>query len=136
MRSTIHALLTALLLSTAVGCATKVDTQTSAPALGSDAHIVAKKGKTGNIDVSIEVTNLAPPGRLVEGATAFVVWLIPADQPAVRVGALDYDEKDRAGALDMTSPDAAFTLVITLEEGAGASTPGKTRILEAAVSVR
>jgi hypothetical protein len=136
MRSKITALFTALLLSTAVGCATKVDAQTSAPALGSDAHIVAKKGKTGNYEVSVEVTNLAPAGRLAEGATAFVVWLVPAEKAAVRVGALDYDEKDRRGALDMTSPDASFTVLITLEEDVGAASPGGKGILEAAVTVK
>ena len=99
MPRTLSYLLPALLLSAAVACATTVQAPTDAPALGSDAKIVAKKNKTGNYAVSINVSNLAPANRLDGEATTFVVWLINQDQPAVRAGSLAYDEGDRAGDL-------------------------------------
>ncbi|MCA9637627.1 MAG: hypothetical protein KC420_16490 [Myxococcales bacterium] len=134
MRRPLTLLLTLLVsLAAAPGCATKVQAPTEAPALGSDATIVAKKNKTGTYDVSIAVQNLAPPARLDEGSTAFVVWLIAGEQPAVRVGALDYDEGDRAGALEVTSPDAAFNVLITLESDPSPASPSGKGILNAAV---
>jgi len=137
MRRTLSYLLSALMMtSVATGCATTIETTTTAPALGSDAKIVAKKGKTGNYEVSISVTNLAPAARLEEGATAFVVWVLHKEQPAVRAGALDYDEKDRTGELQVTSPDPSFTILITLEETVQASSPGGKKILEQVVAVR
>ncbi len=137
MRRTLSYLLSALMMtSVATGCATKIETTTTAPALGSDAKIVAKKGKTGNYEISISITNLAPAPRLEEGMTAFVVWVLQKDQPAVRAGALDYDEKDRAGELQVTSPDPSFTILITLEETVQPSSPGGKKILEQAVAVR
>ena len=137
MRRTLSYLLTALVISAAAsGCSTKIQTETQAPALGSDAQIIAKKGKTGNYEVAISVTNLAPASRLEPSANAFVVWILSKDQAPVRAGALDYDEGDRAGVLQVTSPDASFTLLITLEEASTAASPGGKRILEQAVAVR
>jgi len=137
MRRTLNYLLTAFMMTTvASGCATKIQTATDAPALGSDAEIIAKKGKTGNYEISVKITNLAPAARLDEGSTAFVVWVLQKDQPPVRAGALDYDEGDRSGALQVTSPDASFTILVTLEETVTAASPGGKRILEQAVAVR
>lgn len=137
MRRTFSYFLFALTMTAAVtGCATKIQTATDAPALGSDAEIIAKKGKTGNYEIRISVTNLAPAARLEEGANAFVVWVLQKDQPATRAGELDYDEGDRTGALQITSPDPSFTILITLEEAATAKSPGGKRILEQAVKVK
>jgi len=137
MRRTLSYLLSALMMTTvATGCATTIEASTTAPALGSDAKIVAKKGKTGNFEISISIINLAPAARLDEGATAFVVWVVHKDQPAVRSGSLDYDEKDRRGELQVTSPDSSFTILITLEKTGQVSSPGGKRILEQAVTVR
>lgn len=126
--------LTLLTATSATGCATKVQAQTEAPALGSDATIVAKKNKTGTYGVSIEVRNLAPAPRLDPEATTFVVWLVAGEQPAVRAGALAYDEGDRLGALEVTSPNAAFTVLVTLEKEAAPASPSGKRILSAAVA--
>jgi len=137
MRRTLSYVLSALMMTAAAsGCATKIQTSTDAPALGSDAEIIAKKGKTGNYAVSITITNLAPAARLEDGANAFVVWVLQKDQPATRAGALDYDDGDRTGVLEITSPDPSFTILITLEEAVTATTPGGKRILEQAVTVR
>lgn len=136
MKRTTFALLASLLLSSTVACATKLQVPTDAPALGSDALIVAKKNKTGNYAVTINVTNLAPAARLDAEATTFVVWLVPKDQPAVRAGVLAYDEGDRRGALEATSPNASFTILITLEKDAVPMSPNGKGILSAAVAAR
>ncbi len=136
MASRINYFLASFLLSSTVACATTVNAPTEAPALGSDAKIVVKKNKTGTFSVAIAVQNLAPAARLDAAATAFVVWLVPSDQPAVRAGALAYDEGDRAGALEATSPNAAFTVLITLEKEAGPASPSGKSILSMPVAAR
>ncbi len=129
-------LLTATFLSVTVACATTVEAPTDAPALGSDAKIVAKKNKTGTYAVTLDVTNLAPPSRLDAEATTFVVWLVPKDLPAVRAGALAYDEGDRRGLLEATSPNAAFTVLVTLEKDPTPASPSGKGIFSAAVTAR
>jgi hypothetical protein len=132
----INYILASFILSSTAACKTTVNAPTEAPALGSDAKIVVKKNKTGTFSVAIDVQNLAPPARLDADATAFVVWLVPGDQPAVRAGALAYDEGDRAGALEATSPNAAFTVLITLEKEAGPASPSGKSILSQSVAAR
>lgn len=136
MQRAILCLFSALLLTQSVACATTIEAPTDAPALGSDAKIVAKKNKTGTYAVSIDVANLAPPSRLDAEATAFVVWLVTKDQPAVRAGALAYDEGDRHGALEATSPNASFTVLITLEKDPNPPGPNGQGIFSAPVAVR
>ncbi|MBZ5710596.1 hypothetical protein [Nannocystis pusilla] len=136
MKRALVPLFTAALLSTVAACATTVQAPTQAPALGSDAKIVAKKNKTGTYAVTLDITNLAPPSRLDAEATAFVVWLVSGDLPAVRAGTLAYDEGDRRGQLEASSPNAAFTVLITLEKDPTPASPSGKGILSAAVAAR
>ena len=117
--------LASVLLSSTVACKTTVQAPTEAPALGSDAKIVVKKNKTGTFTVNVDLMNLAPAPRLDADATAFVVWLVADDQPAVR-----------AGALEATSPNPAFTVLITLEKDQSPASPSGKGILRAAVKAR
>ncbi|WAS96002.1 hypothetical protein [Nannocystis punicea] len=135
MKRALAPLFTAILLS-ATACSTTVQAPTSAPALGSDATIVAKKNKTGTYAVTLDVTNLAPPSRLDTEATTFVVWLVTGDLPAVRAGALAYDEGDRRGQLEASSPSKAFRVLITLEKDATPASPSGKGILTADVVAR
>jgi hypothetical protein len=136
MKRALVPLFTAAFLSTAAACATTVQAPTDAPALGSDAKIVAKKNKTGTYAVSLDVSNLAPPSRLDAESTAFVVWLVSGNSPAVRAGALAYDEDDRRGQLEASSPNAAFTVLITLERDPTPASPSGKGILSAAITAR
>lgn len=136
IRSIPQIFLSLLLISSAGACKTTVKAATEAPALGSDATIVAKKNKTGTYDVSIEILNLAPAARLEPEATTFVVWLVTKDAPAVRAGALAYDEGDRLGQLQATSPNPSFQVLITLEKEAAPAGPNGKKILDVAVAAR
>lgn len=135
MTRVLVSLFTAVLLSTSA-CATTVQAPTHAPALGSDAKIVAKKNKTGTYAVTLDVTNLAPPSRLDTEATSFVVWLVTGDLPAVRAGALAYDEGDRRGQLEASSPSSAFRVLITLEKDPAPASPSGKGIFSADVVAR
>lgn len=136
MQRTLSTLLSALLLATPVACKTTVQAPTEAPALGSDATIVASKNKTGNYAVSIDIRNLAPADRLDPEATTFVVWLVTQGATAVRAGVLAYDEGDRRGALEATSPNSSFNVLVTLEKEPNPAGPNGKRILDATVAAR
>ncbi|MBL9103209.1 MAG: hypothetical protein JNL82_19845 [Myxococcales bacterium] len=137
MKSSIHhILLSVLLVSSAAGCKTTVKSATEAPALGADATIVAKKNKTGVYGVSIEVINLAPAPRLDAESTNYVVWLVTKNAPAVRAGALSYDEDDRRGVLEATCPSAQFNVMVTLEKDANPASPSGKGILNVAIAAR
>lgn len=131
-----RAILLTLLLSVAPACKTTVQSPTNAPALGSDATIVVKKNSTGTYAIDLEITNLAPPARLDAESTTFVVWIVGQGQPAVRAGTLAYDEGDRRGALQATSPNRVFSVLVTLENEASPASPGGKSILNAAITAR
>lgn len=97
-------------------------------AVGADAQIVAvpdKKSGLTRLDITVE--NLAPPARLLPGASDFVVWArASADTPWVRLGALLYKEKPRTGELaDVSVPLTRFELVISVEKGRTPASPSK-----------
>lgn len=136
MRSLPSIFASLLLASSAGACKTTVTAATEAPALGSDATIVAKKNKTGTYDVSIDILNLAPAPRLDPEATSFVVWFVTKDAPAVRAGALAYDEGDRRGQLQATSPNPNFKVLVTLEKEASPAGPNGKGILDVSIAAR
>lgn len=136
MQRALLTLLSTFLLAAPVACKTTVHTATEAPALGSDATIVAKKNKTGTYAVSLDIINLAPASRLDPEATTFVVWLVSKDAAPVRAGVLAYDEGDRQGALEATSPNSAFNLLVTLEKETSPAGPNGKKILDVKVTAR
>lgn len=135
-RAILNTLFSVLVVFSAAGCKTTVQAATEAPALGSDATIVAKKNKTGTYAVSVDVINLAPPSRLDADATTYVVWLVTKNTPAVRAGALAYDEGDRRGMLDATCPSPHFNVMITLEKDGAPLSPSGKGILNVPVAAR
>lgn len=135
-RAILSTLFSILIVFSAGGCKTTVQATTEAPALGSDATIVAKKNKSGTYAVSLDVINLAPPSRLDAEATTYVVWLVTKNTPAVRAGELSYDEGDRRGRLDATCPSSQFNVMITLEKESAPLSPSGKGILNVPVAAR
>lgn len=135
-RRSLCLLMTTLLATSSIACATRIEAPADAPALGSDAKIVAKKNKTGTYAVSVAVDNLAPAARLAPEAQSFVVWFVAGEQPPVRAGVLAYDEGDRRGALEATTPSRVFEVRITLEKEAAPAAPSGPAILATKVAAR
>ncbi len=94
-------------------------------AIGADAKIVADVDKQKNqTQLKVEVTNLAPPARVSEDATTFILWQRRSqDIPWARVGTLDYDEKSRKGSFEGSVPESSFVLQIGAEANARAAAP-------------
>jgi hypothetical protein len=93
---------------------------------GADAAIVAKVDEKASVThLTITTEHLAPPDRLKDGGSKFVVWARKDDDaPWSRVGALTYDPETRKGDLAEASvPQTSFDLVITVEKEADPASP-------------
>ena len=84
-----------------------------------DAEIVADVNEDSKFTrINIKVEHLAPPSRVLAGATTYVVWARQSDgAPWQRIGALAYDEEKRGGELmEASVPLIGFDLIISAEK--------------------
>ncbi len=104
-------------------------------ATGADANITVNDFEDGNSEVEIEVANLPPANRVESDATVFIVWFKPEDGQPAKAGQLEYDEDDRTGTMHATSANRQFTVIITAEEEADASSPSEHVVFRQEVEV-
>jgi hypothetical protein len=90
--------------------------------------------KDGNHEVTVQTKHMAPPDRLYEGSTAFVVWLKAENGDFQNVGTLKVD-KDFNGELKTKTPFSNFDVLVTAEENAAVTTPSPHKIMNAKVQV-
>lgn len=109
----------------ACGGPLKYEVPSSARAPGADAKVVAKVKTDQNLtQLEIEATNLPPPDRVSNGATAYVVWHRKNSGSAwARSGGLAYDESGRKGKWAGTIPETGFDLSVTAEKDASPASP-------------
>ena len=106
-------------------------------AAGADAKIIADvNSKTVITTVSIEAEFLAPPDRLMPGASSYVVWARKdTSSEWQRIGSLAYDAEKRTGSLPQaTVPLTAFELVITAETQNSPKQPSPTVVIQQKVA--
>ncbi len=117
--------LASTLLLTACGGPLKYQVPSSARAPGADAKIIADvSGDQGQTQLSVDISNLPPPARIVEKDTTYLAWY-RKDSSATwsRIGGLKYDEGDRRGKLSGSVPEVAFDLSVTAEAGESPASP-------------
>jgi hypothetical protein len=112
-------------LVAACGGPLKYQVPSSPRAPGADAKIVADVAKDqGQTHLELEITNLAPPGRISEKSSTYVAWYRKNSSATwSRVGGLKYDEGDREGKLSGSVPEIAFDLSVTAEENDNPASP-------------
>lgn len=120
----------------ACGGPLKYQVPSSARAPGADAKVVAKVKQDQSLtQLEIEATNLPPPGRVSDGATAYVVWhRSAASKPWARSGGLAYDESSRKGKWTGTVPETSFDLAISAEADAAAAAPSGETVFKQRVN--
>lgn len=125
MMNTRPLLLSIALLLAACGGPLKYSVASSAKAPGADAKIVADVKKDQNeTALDIKVENLAPPSRVLEGSSVYVVWQRKDDKAKwSRIGSLKFDEGARKGNFTGSVPETAFDLEISAEKDASAESP-------------
>jgi hypothetical protein len=129
-------LLTIVLMLAACGGPLKYSPQGTQIAAGADAEIIAHvDNKAVMSRVTINAVNLPPPDRIVEQASAFVVWARKDGGPWQRVGALTYDKDKRKGEMiDVSVPLASFELVVTAEQQGDPPGPSKSVVFNQKVA--
>lgn len=115
-------------LGLAVGvfaCGGPQHTQMTASSLvpAAQGHVESEMGENGNTNLRIQVSHLAHPGMLQDGATTYVVWIQPSGQTVPQnLGALKIG-KDLTGLLKTSTPHEEFQLSITAEPFPQAADP-------------
>lgn len=84
--------------------------------------VQAKAGDNGNTALEVRVKHLAPPSKVADDASVYVVWIKPRNGALQNVGALEVDD-DLVGKLDTTTPHRAFTVTVTPEPSARMAAP-------------
>ena len=95
---------------------------TSAESPAGEGTVEATKGDNDNTKLDVRVKHLAPPSRLADDASVYVVWIQPAKGEVQNVGALAIDE-DLVGRLETTTPHKAFRVTVTPEPSARMAAP-------------
>lgn len=127
-----------LLLSTLTACGgpLRFAPKGTAKAPEADARIEADVHEDSSITrLEIKIEHLAPPGRLADGGTTFVVWARKDDDSKwQRISALKYDEETRTGELTGVSvPFTTFSLIISVEKESAPEEPSSDVVLSQSV---
>lgn len=136
LRSSVLAVLASALL-VACGGPLRFAPKGTPKAPEADAHVIADVDEKASIThLTITAEHLAPPGRLQDGGTTYVVWARKNDSATwQRVGALQYEEGDRKGELKAASvPLTEFDLVVSIEKQATPESPSGDIVIQQRVA--
>ena len=90
---------------------------------------VSADRKEGNMKLSVKVEHMAPPEKISQGATTYVVWAEPAaGGPAQNLGALKIGD-DRSAKLDTTTPARDMKIIVTPENSPDVTHPSADPVL-------
>ena len=96
---------------------------------GSDARVQVETLDGGNHLVTLTATNVTPPDRIGSGNTVYLVWVRTPTGQAQMESQLAYQPDQRTGRATITTPQRSFTLLVTAERDASATTPGEHLVL-------
>jgi len=99
---------------------------------GADATLNASVDPERHVtSLALEAKNLAPPARVLDGGTTYVLWARPQGQSNwLRLGALDLGDDSRSGKTSVTVSETAFELVVTAEVDSEVDAPSDKRVFE------
>ena len=90
-------------------------------------------GSDGNQTVDVEVQHMAPPGKVFDGTSFYVVWLIPPGEGARQnLGVLPIGG-DLKGRLTTKTPFRDFDIVITAENAPNDVRPSGNQVMSTSV---
>lgn len=120
-----------------IGCASssEVRLQGSPQAPAAEGTLKLSRGQNGNTHLEITVRHMAPPDRMTQSATVYVVWVRPIQEGSVpqNLGALQVNDK-LEGTLDTLTPLHSFDLMVTAEPSATVVQPSGIAILSTSVN--
>lgn len=96
---------------------------------GSDARIQVETLDGGNHLVTLTATNVTPADRIGTGNTVYLVWIRTPNGQAQMESQLAYQPDQRTGRATITTPQRRFTVLVTAERAATATTPSENVVL-------
>ncbi len=102
---------------------------------GVDARLQIERIEGGNNLLTLTVRFLTPPERHGDGNTVFMVWIRQQNGTTLLASQLGYTPDTREGRATATTPHQRFTLIVTAERDASASTPSDYVILQQEVEL-
>jgi hypothetical protein len=132
--SIVRSLLASLLV--VMSCATATPTPQAMRA--SDATpagqgtIRVEEGPNGSTTYSVSVKHLAPPGRMADEATVYVVWVQQRNQPAQNAGELGLNA-NLEGTFTSMTPLRRFYVMVTPEPSALVTRPSHDAVFSGEV---
>lgn len=110
-------------------CATPAQMTTGPSVLGADGQVKVSEGPNGNTLVKIVINHLATPEQVSAGATVYVAWIQSGEGGAQQnVGQIQLNA-EKEGTLETVTPFKAFTVTVTAEPMATASSPTGNPVL-------
>src|ERR1700747_3545067 len=120
------------------------DLRKNPPVTDAEGKATVDTGEFGSFPLEVEVKNLAPPERVIPGATLYVVWARPihslpnepaeAGAPVQNVGALRL-EGDKRSVKTRIPPLRNFQIFVTAEPSPNGQSPTSNPILWADFSI-
>ncbi len=133
-------LMSALVLITGItvtllmsSCATKTPFLTSTVIPAAQGTVQVKQDKNKNYAITIELTNLAPSTRLTPPMSAYVVWLVSADNTNKNLGQINTNTNFMSGKLnakfETVSGIKPTKIFITAENNASVENPSYNSLI-------
>lgn len=111
----------------------KVPMTVSSEIPAAEGTVKTSRTDNDNTAIDLEVRHLAPPDRVKQGATTYVVWARPSGTDKVQnLGALQVDD-NLDGKLETVTPLRRFEVFITAESDPAASSPSGKELLSTSV---
>ena len=133
-KSTVLLLLASIVISLSFSsCAVKNQFLTSTVVPAAQGTVQIKKDKNMNYAIKIELTNLSPSTRLTPPATAYIVWMVNADNTTQSLGQLNsstgFMTKDLSAKMETISVTKPVKIFITSENDVSTQYPSYSNII-------
>ncbi len=117
-------------LTGAAAASTKFVLGSSTDIPAAQGYLKVKDTNNGNVELRLSVKHLAPPGRVVPGASVFVVWVrgLAAGTDAQNLGTLKVNS-NLSGRFRSVTPMQSFDMFMTCEQSATVLYPSGPQLL-------
>ncbi|MGE0405351.1 MAG: hypothetical protein AB7O65_03555 [Candidatus Korobacteraceae bacterium] len=120
----------------ALGCANRnVNMTPSSSVPAASATVKTGQDSNGNTSIDMQVQHLAPPDRLTPPATAYIVWIKPANAEPRNEGRLTVGE-NLSARFQTVTPAKQFEIFVTAESDQLTTTPAGQEVLRQSVATQ
>lgn len=112
----------------------KTQLATSPQAPAAVGKVETRRTENKNTEVNLEVEHMAPPNKIANDATVYVVWAQPEGTAGPQNMGAFVVGKDRKGSLKSVTPHERFDLIVTPEPSGTVERPTNDPVLKAKIA--